>query len=376
MSVKKLKIRGKLSANFYAVFKIKGKLCRISTGETVKRKAEAVERRIRSKIEAGTKLSKNKITFSTALIELAAWDVERAEAETTERNAYTLEKRWYQALRFFGEDFDALALTTDKIQAYIKHRRQTCEGQTIRRELWMLKRGLGFLKSQAISTGNRDLAFDLMLRIDDFPTVKSGKKDEALAGKLHDPETLARFFDALPQHVADIFRFSMLTGLRHEELKRVKREWIKQIRGINCLIVPAQSTKSREERAIPLNAEALEIIERGGPDHIFSQSNHKKLVYAACERLGIESVTLRDMRHHFATATEQIDPKAAQDILGHKSRQMTDRYLHTDLERLAAAVEGAEISNKRINQAEIDPCSPVQQRRKPATRLRARSSAG
>jgi len=376
MPVKKLKIRGKLSANFYAVFKAQGKLYRISTGETVKRTAEAIERQIRSKIEAGTKPSKSKITFSTALIELAAWDVERAEAETTHHNASTLENRWRQALGFFGEGFDALALTTDKIQAYIKHRRQTCEGQTIRRELWMLKRGLGFLKSQAISAGNRDLAFDLMLRIDDFPTVKSGKTDKALAGKLHGPETLARFFDALPQHVADIFRFSMLTGLRHEELKRVKREWIKQIRGIDCLIMPAQSTKSRKERLIPLNAEALEITERGDADFIFSQRNHKKLVYAACERLGVESITLRDMRHHFATATEQVDSKAAQDILGHSSRAMTDRYLHTDLERLAAAVAGAGISTKGINRGLIDPCSVVQQPRKPATTRGARSSDG
>ena len=148
------------------------------------------------------------------------------------------------------------------------------------------------------------------------------------------------------------FKFGRLTGMRPKELAYLAWDDI----DISSKMLRVQSkrdagfiVKTDEERAIPLNTKAIEIL-KGIPQisrWVFSKNKKPVLdirhaLKTAAKKAGISrSVTTGMLRHTFATRLLQkgIDIETLRQLMGHKSIETTQRYLHSLKESLKSAVE-------------------------------------
>jgi integrase len=273
---------------------------------------------------------------------LAEWDIERAFAEGADApRAKTLEWMWNRLVVFY-RDTDAREIS-DLVPYVASRRKAGVRGQTIRREVQALRRGLAIAKRKGIVSA-----------VPEAPRIKSDPPSQEQRGKMHPPEILAQFVAELPADARDEAELALLTGLRATELKRVRPEMVEPAPNGSAtdyvLRMPAESTKTRTERVIGLSPRAIEIIRRrieAAPDRLYvlSQQTHRRAYRETATRIGYsQRIKLRDLRHTFATlAVAAGDPWAAMEALGHKDLRMTSRYQHTTSARasqVAVSVEG------------------------------------
>lgn len=272
---------------------------------------------------------------------LAGWDTDRAVAAGADTTrAKTLEWIWSPLAKHFGSKL-AHQISEDDICSYVGARRvDGARGQTIRREVQALRRGLEIARRKGI-----------VLTVPHAPKIKSDPPHSGQRGKLHPPQILSAWLAALPQDARDEATFAALTGLRSAELKRVRFDWIEPApKGSDVaalLRLPAESTKGRKERAAGLTAPALAIVQSRvapGRELVFAQQTQRRWYRAACKTIGYDKrIHLRDLRHTFATLAlaESGDPWAVMSALGHSDLRTTSRYQSTTDERAAKAAVAA-----------------------------------
>lgn len=104
----------------------------------------------------------------------------------------------------------------------------------------------------------------------------------------------ARLLAELPPHLADLAAFTLATGLRQSNASGLRWDQIDRSRGV-AWIHPDQS-KSRKAIAVPLNADAMAVLERCSSGHdvyVFTYQGapvlrtSTKAWYAALKRAGI-----------------------------------------------------------------------------------------
>ena len=308
-------------------FKVRGRTYRLSTEETDRRTAAQKERAIRAEIEAASPRASGLGTLE----ELRDADMERArQVGATAIWVTTVEQRWDQVFGVLGANTAPADVTKPMLDEYIGTRRKAgIRGQTIRRELQALHRGLAWAKNQG-----------WVITIPDWPRVKSDPPKASQRGKPHDPKHLRAVIEALPHDAAQACRFCLLTGLRFEELKRVRWSWARELKGIkgipSVLVLPADATKSRRERKVGLSAPALAILKerhKAAGDLVFPRATYRKALQTAGTQVGYaKRVTMRDLRHMFATTAlkETGNLAALAKVLGHATVEMTSRYMHAD----------------------------------------------
>jgi site-specific recombinase XerC len=359
-------------------FWVANKEYRRSTGETDRRKAEAVERRLRAEAEAAAP-PRGTERRTLRLSDLAGLDYERAAtAGRREPSLKMIEYQWKTIIGYLG-DLPADAINYTVAQRYVAGRRAPVEveykdkhgktrkrirkarNQSIRRELVALRRGLKL----AIRHGA------LFRMPQDWPQLEADEVDERREGKLHPWDVLLRWLGALRPTAPDAHDeawFALLTGLRAKEIKRIEQGWVTKAPpgvGVPALLrLPASGTKTRKARTIGLTPPALAILHRrvDAKPHeplIFSQGSHKTAYRAAARRIEYKKViTLRDLRAtHMTLAIEEgADPTAAQAAAGHAQLATTQKYLKSRIERTALVgvkVEGALRSHGVLPAAEI-----------------------
>lgn len=244
---------------------------------------------------------------------------------------------------FFGQY--SLAALDQKLAASYRDRRlkpPTTGGRkpvsesTVRKELYMLSKVLGFAETEcgiALPRGN--------------PVEKIRKPSE---GKARDRRLSDEEWACLEREckrsrnpwLAHALAFAVETAMRQGELLNLEWKHIDKRRRL-ALLLDAEKIKTEEPRAVPLTSRALAVLEalpRSTCGKIFPVER-LTLYHAfigACKRAGIANYTWHDLRHEcLSRLAERGDLSVLElaAISGHKTLQMLKRYTHLQAETLA-----------------------------------------
>ena len=162
--------------------------------------------------------------------------------------------------------------------------------------------------------------------------VKAQKENNARDRFLSEEEEKRLFEDLSALEGAHI-SLALHTGLRREEqfgLRQTQIDW-----GARRLTIPR--SKHGEKRYVLLNKSAywaLRELERQGWLDAHPRMNGPNFVRRrfkpALERAGIKNLRWHDLRHTFGSRLAQrgCNPQTIRELMGHKSIEMTYRYMH------------------------------------------------
>lgn len=161
----------------------------------------------------------------------------------------------------------------------------------------------------------------------------------------------ARLLTELPEHLADMARISVATGLRQANVKKLQWKQISLER--RHLWISADQHKNGRPHAVPLNEAAMAVLaKRQGdhPTHVFTYEGrpvdqvNTKAWRNALRRAGIEDFRWHDLRHTFATWHREAGTPTheLQRLGGWKTQSMVERYAHV-------APDGLQFAADRLN---------------------------
>lgn len=210
------------------------------------------------------------------------------------------------------------------------------------------------LKDVGRSTANRYLALvrailkrsvDEWDWLDRAPKVKLFKEPQGRI-RFITPEQVQTLLRELPVHQQDMVLFALHTGLRQSNV--VKLEWPQVNLELGHMWVGAAQSKNRKPISVPLNREALAVLQRQLGKHstrVFTFAGkpianaNTRAWRAALKRAGIEDFRWHDLRHTWAswhrmrgTPTHEL-----QQLGGWKTGAMVERYAHLAPDHLANA---------------------------------------
>jgi len=145
---------------------------------------------------------------------------------------------------------------------------------------------------------------------------------------------------------------SINTRLRRGELLKLRWKSIDFARRL--LTVEGADSKTRQTRHVPLNGEAMRVLESwreqsGDGPRVFEISTGFKTAWGhILKRANIVVFRWHDLRHHFASRLVQhgVPLNTVRDLLGHSSIAMSLRYAHLAPDQRREAV--AMLNQKRI----------------------------
>ncbi len=164
-------------------------------------------------------------------------------------------------------------------------------------------------------------------------------------------EEAARLMAELPEHLRAMACFALATGLRQSNVTRLRWSHVDLERG--AAWVEATDAKGKQAIPVPLNAEAVQVIEeqRGkNPEWVFTFRGEPvkfqtstKAWRKALKRAGIENFRWHDLRHTWASWHAQggTPMHVLQKLGGWRTPLMVQRYAHLgmdDLKRYAEQV--------------------------------------
>lgn len=135
-------------------------------------------------------------------------------------------------------------------------------------------------------------------------------------------------------HLTPAVLLSVNTGLRRGELLALR--WTDVNFREKLLTVDGGSAKSGDTRHVPMNSEALEVLEKWKQqaqigDSVFPiRTSFKTAWRSLLRRASITRFRWHDLRHHFASRLAQagVPLNTIRELLGHGSLAMTLRYAH------------------------------------------------
>ncbi|MCZ6479066.1 MAG: site-specific integrase [candidate division NC10 bacterium] len=249
------------------------------------------------------------------------------------RDLETIELR----VRNLAKQFDGVALediTAEAISTYIgKRKAEGVSGATVNRELAVLRNMLRMA-----------LEWDWLRRERKFKMLPEGPGRDR---ELTEAEEKALLPHLKPAFV-DLMQAALCTGMREGEL--IKLTWTQVDLAERVLDFPP--TKRGEKRLMPINESLYYILLRrkgaATSAHVFTRPDGtpwskwavhyhlKKGIQAA----GIAHLWFHDLRHTVASRLNRngVSASYVQDLLGHKTANMTRRYTHTQAADLQAAL--------------------------------------
>ena len=146
-----------------------------------------------------------------------------------------------------------------------------------------------------------------------------------------------RLLLALPNHTAEMVRFTLSTGVR--EANVVGLTWDRVDMERHLAWVQAEQVKNRETLSIPLNEAALAVLRRqrgNHPHYVFTYEGkpvtraNTKAFREGLKRAGIEDFRWHDLRHTWASwhAMSGTPENVLRELGGWKDTKMVKRYAH------------------------------------------------
>lgn len=163
--------------------------------------------------------------------------------------------------------------------------------------------------------------------------------------------------------MTDFIMLALNTGMRKNEI--LKLTWSQVDTRNKIVILDATQNKSGRTRSVPLNASALETLNRRrafinihcpGSEYVMAKHDGIRLTSPnnafteACLAARIKDFTIHDMRHTCASwlvmaGVPIIDVK---EVLGHSSVKMTEKYAHLSPQRALDAVSKISVSKSQF----------------------------
>jgi integrase len=171
---------------------------------------------------------------------------------------------------------------------------------------------------------------------------------------------LARYKPVLPprdqtyvDHLRPIVLVALNTGMRRGELFHLR--WTDVNLKTGWLTIAGRTSKNKQTRRVPLNREALAVLESwrkqartiAANSYVFPGEGDRPLTTitkawrSVRTSAGLRDFHFHDLRHHFASRLVQsgVDLNTVRELLGHADLQMVLRYAHLAPGGLASAVE-------------------------------------
>jgi integrase len=160
-------------------------------------------------------------------------------------------------------------------------------------------------------------------------------------------EEADRLLEELPEHLAEMVRFTLATGLREANVTQL--QWSQVDMNRSCAWIHPDQSKSRKAIPVPLNADALALLKRQEhkqqekpSDFVFmfrGRSIKKANTRAwrdALVRAGIDDFRWHDLRHTWASwHIQQGTPLyVLQELGGWAGPEMVQRYAHLSASHL------------------------------------------
>lgn len=183
--------------------------------------------------------------------------------------------------------------------------------------------------------------------LDKEPVIKLRKEGGRRVRWLK-PEEAAKLIAALPNHLAAMAEFSLVTGLRQSNVTQLKWSEIDTARA-HAWIHPDKA-KAKKAIAVPLNVDALRILqEQKGQhsDYVFVYQGKPiiqcttKAWYKALKKAKLEDFRWYDLRHTWASWHVQNGTtlQELQQLGAWESYEMVLRYAHLSSDHLKQAAE-------------------------------------
>lgn len=137
----------------------------------------------------------------------------------------------------------------------------------------------------------------------------------------------------------DLLQFALNTGMRKSEQLTLRWEHV----NLEERVITLKDTKNGESRIVPLNDSALEILlkwqkrdRKHSKGYIFTSFKGERFISihkgfgAVLKKAKIEDLHWHDLRGTFCTRLDMlgVGDKVKQEIMGHKTSWMTNRYTH------------------------------------------------
>ncbi len=159
----------------------------------------------------------------------------------------------------------------------------------------------------------------------------------------------------LPEHMAEMVRFTLATGLRKSNVTGL--EWSQVDLERRVAWIHADQAKARKAIGVPLNAEAMLVLRRQLKKHnryVFTYKGKQieqlntKAWRQALERAGISDFRWHDLRHTWASwhVQEGTPLNVLQELGGWETADMVRRYAHLGCDHLAVYAE--KLSRPRV----------------------------
>lgn len=172
----------------------------------------------------------------------------------------------------------------------------------------------------------------------------------------HNKWLAARKLDPLPaiteddyaDHMTPMVLLSLNTGIRRGELFNLKWAAVDLVRQV--MTIEGAGAKTSETRHVPLNPEALAVLEKWGRRprlvYVFPGRDGKRMTdvktawQSILKAAGVSGFRWHDMRHDFASRLVMagVPLNTVRELLGHSDIKMTLRYAHLAPSSMASAV--------------------------------------
>jgi integrase len=221
-------------------------------------------------------------------------------------------------------------LTTTEIAKYRDHRLALVKGDTVRRELAIVR--------HCIEVARNEWGFVLPsnpVQQVKMPRAGNPRKRRAYPGEL---EKLLKACEALRcRWLPAVIQLAVETGMRRSELLAMRWDDV----DLEARTVLLRNTKNGLPRTVPLSPRALNVIKdmpRCGPTVFIVSANALRLAWERLRRrAGVSGLRFHDLRHEAVSRffEKGLNVPEVAMISGHRDPRMLFRYTHPKAEEVA-----------------------------------------